>query len=100
MHTLECHIMPADQTDQPSSSPPPPGDGRRHRTTTTRAALIDACTQLIEGGMDPTAGDVASAAGCSKRTLFSHFASMAELLRACGYERLVRYTVISPETSE
>jgi AcrR family transcriptional regulator len=57
---------------------------RNERSRRTRAALLDATWQLLEeqGAEQATMGAVAARAGVSRRALYLHFSSRAELLLA------------------
>jgi AcrR family transcriptional regulator len=57
---------------------------RNRRSRATRAAVLDAAWQLLEegGAEQTTMGAVAERAGVSRRALYLHFASRAELLLA------------------
>jgi AcrR family transcriptional regulator len=60
------------------------GEPRNRRSRATRAAVLDAAWQLLEeGGAErATMGAIAERAGVSRRALYLHFASRAELLVA------------------
>ncbi len=66
-------------------------DGRQSRTARSRRAICDACLDLIgEGVLQPSADEVAQRAGVSRRSIFNHFADLAELYDAVlevGIER-------------
>lgn len=58
-------------------------DGRVHRTLRSRRAICEACLDLIqEGVLQPGADQVAERAGLSRRSIFNHFADLAELYDA------------------
>jgi AcrR family transcriptional regulator len=60
------------------------GEPRNRRSRATRAAVLDAAWQLLEegGAEQATMGAIAERAGVSRRALYLHFASRAELLLA------------------
>lgn len=60
------------------------GQPRNRRSRRTRAAVLDAAWQLLEeGGVERTTmGSVAERAGVSRRALYLHFESRAQLLLA------------------
>jgi AcrR family transcriptional regulator len=60
------------------------GEPRNRRSRHTRAAVLDAAWQLLEdqGPEQTTMGAVAERAGVSRRALYLHFSSRAELLLA------------------
>ena len=55
-------------------------DGRLSRTAQSRLAICEACLDLLqEGVLQPSADQVAERAGVSRRSIFNHFADLAEL---------------------
>ena len=66
-------------------------DGRLSRTARSRLAICEACLDLVqEGILQPSADQVAERAGLSRRSIFNHFADLAELYDAvveAGMER-------------
>lgn len=66
-----------------SSSSAPALDGRQSRTERSRLAICDACLDLVqEGVLQPSADQIAARAGLSRRSIFNHFADLAELYDA------------------
>ena len=66
-----------------------PLDGRTARAVRTRAAIVEACIELIdEGDLRPTAPRIAERASVSVRSVFQHFADLDTLFVAVG-ERVV-----------
>ena len=58
-------------------------DGRQSRTVRSRLAICEACLDLVqEGALQPSADQVAERAGVSRRSIFNHFADLAELYDA------------------
>jgi AcrR family transcriptional regulator len=58
-------------------------DGRLARTARSRLAICEACLDLIqEGVLQPSADAIAERAGLSRRSIFNHFADLAELYDA------------------
>jgi AcrR family transcriptional regulator len=58
-------------------------DGRQSRTARSRLAICEACLDLVqEGALQPSADQVAERAGVSRRSIFNHFADLAELYDA------------------
>lgn len=58
-------------------------DGRQTRSVRSRLAICEACLDLIqEGALQPSADAVAERAGLSRRSIFNHFADLAELYDA------------------
>jgi len=66
-------------------------DGRQSRTARSRLAICEACLDLVrEGVLQPSAEQIADRAGVSRRSVFNHFADLAELYDAVvevGMER-------------
>jgi TetR/AcrR family transcriptional regulator, regulator of autoinduction and epiphytic fitness len=59
-------------------------DGRVQRGERTRGAIADALLALLEGGRaQPTAREIAAAAGVSLRSVFQHFDDMEALYAVC-----------------
>lgn len=55
-------------------------DGRRARSSRTRHHIVEAYLQLLRSdGPGLTIADVADIAGCSRRSVFAHFAAIADL---------------------
>jgi len=62
-----------------------PLDGRTARAVRTRAAIVEACIELIdEGDLRPTAPRIAERASVSVRSVFQHFADLDTLFVAVG----------------
>jgi AcrR family transcriptional regulator len=58
-------------------------DGRLGRTARSRLAICEACLDLVqEGVLQPGADQIAERAGVSRRSVFNHFADLAELYDA------------------
>ena len=45
-------------------------------------AIVGACLELLDAGEDPSVGRIAGAAGVTRQTVYAHFESRQELLRA------------------
>jgi AcrR family transcriptional regulator len=64
---------------------------RPGRTAQSRLAICEACLDLVqEGALRPSAAQIAERAGVSRRSIFNHFADLAELYDAvveAGMER-------------
>jgi AcrR family transcriptional regulator len=70
-------------------------DGRVQRGERTRAAIVDALLSLLEHDRSqPTAREVADAAGVSLRSVFQHFPDMESLYAACVERQFVRLAVL------
>jgi AcrR family transcriptional regulator len=58
-------------------------DGRLSRTARSRLAICEACLDLVqEGALQPSADQIALRSGVSRRSIFNHFADLAELYDA------------------
>jgi AcrR family transcriptional regulator len=78
-----------------------PLDGRQQRTARSRRALCEACLDLVqEGVLQPSADQVADRAGLSRRSIFNHFADLAELYDAVAGVGMQRYAPLLEEVSE
>lgn len=75
-----------------------PLDGRTARAVRTRAAIVEACIELIdEGDLRPTAPRIAERASVSVRSVFQHFADLDTLFAAVGARVVERYRhLVSP----
>ncbi len=72
-------------------------DGRTARSTRTRAAVADACLELIEEGhLRPTARLVSERARVSLRSVFQHFEDMESLLATVADRQVERFGRIEP----
>ncbi|MER5938160.1 TetR/AcrR family transcriptional regulator [Streptomyces sp. NPDC001928] len=64
------------------SSPTPQPPARTRRTTrVTRARILDAALRELGRNPDSSLGDIAEAAGVARRTLYTHFAGRAALVK-------------------
>jgi AcrR family transcriptional regulator len=59
---------------------PAPEPGRAAQRRRTRKAIVAATAQLISTGADPSVADIAAAADVSRRTIYTYFASLDQLL--------------------
>src|ERR1700759_5529897 len=59
---------------------PGPEPGRAAPRRRTRKAIVTATAQLISTGADPSVADIAAAADVSRRTIYTYFASLDQLL--------------------
>jgi AcrR family transcriptional regulator len=67
----------------PAATPVEVLDGRQSRTARSRRAICDACLDLVqEGQLQPSADEISERAGVSRRSIFNHFADLAELYDA------------------
>src|SRR6201996_6915682 len=57
-----------------------PATGRVAQRRRTRKAIVDATAQLLSTGADPSVSDIAAAADVSRRTIYTYFPSLDQLL--------------------
>ncbi len=58
-------------------------DGRQGRAARSRLAICEACLDLVQDGvLQPSADQIAERAVVSRRSIFNHFADLAELYDA------------------
>ena len=76
-------------------------DGRQSRTARSRLAICEACLDLVqEGALQPSADEIAERAGVSRRSIFNHFADLAELYDAVVEVGMQRCAPLLEEISE
>ena len=76
-------------------------DGRQSRTARSRLAICEACLDLVqEGVLQPSADQVAERAGLSRRSIFNHFADLAELYDAVVEVGMQRCAPLLEQISE
>ena len=76
-------------------------DGRQSRTARSRVAICEACLDLVqEGALQPSAEEIAERAGLSRRSIFNHFADLAELYDAVAEAANQRCAPLLKEISD
>jgi TetR/AcrR family transcriptional regulator of autoinduction and epiphytic fitness len=76
-------------------------DGRLSRTLRSRHAISEACLDLVqEGVLQPSADQIAERADLSRRSIFNHFADLAELYDAVAEAGMQRYAPLLKEISK
>ena len=76
-------------------------DGRQGRSARSRLAICEACLDLVqEGELQPGADQIALRAGVSRRSIFNHFADLAELYDAVVEVGIKRCAPLLEEISE
>ena len=76
-------------------------DGRQSRTVRSRLAICEACLDLVqEGVLQPSADQIAERAGVSRRSIFNHFADLAELYDAVVDAGMKRCAPLLEEISD
>jgi AcrR family transcriptional regulator len=63
-------------------------DGRLNQKRRTRRALIEAASNLVRAGQQPSVGEAAEAALVSKATAYRYFPTQHALLEEVGYEAM------------
>jgi AcrR family transcriptional regulator len=56
------------------------GTGRVAQRRRTRNAIVEAASALLAAGADPSIGDIAEAADVSRRTIYTHFPTLDQLI--------------------
>jgi AcrR family transcriptional regulator len=76
-------------------------DGRQSRTARSRLAICEACVDLVqEGTLQPSADEIAERAGVSRRSIFNHFADLAELYDAVVEVGMQRWAPLLEDISD
>ena len=76
-------------------------DGRQSRAVKSRLAICEACLDLVqEGELQPSADRIAKRAGVSRRSIFNHFADLAELYDAVVEVGMQRHGPLLDHISE
>ena len=76
-------------------------DGRQSRSARSRTAICNACLDLVqEGALQPSAAQIAERAGVSRRSIFNHFADLAELYDSVVEVGMQRYAPLREEISD
>lgn len=76
-------------------------DGRQSRTARSRLAICEACLDLVQAGsLQPSADEIAERAGVSRRSIFNHFADLAELYDAVVEVGMRRYAPLLEKISD
>ena len=76
-------------------------DGRQSRSARSRSAICNACLDLVqEGALQPSADQIAERAGVSRRSIFNHFADLAELYDSVVEVGMQRYAPLRDEISD
>src|ERR1700749_4214113 len=56
------------------------GPGRVAQRRRTRRAIVEATSRLLAAGADPSINDIAAAADVSRRTIYTYFPTLDQLL--------------------
>ncbi|MFE5816114.1 TetR/AcrR family transcriptional regulator [Streptomyces sp. NPDC056479] len=83
-----------------SSTTPPPRARTRRTTRVTRARILAAALRELGRNPDSSLGDIAEAAGVARRTLYTHFAGRAELVKGLAEDAMaaIRHAVTVAST--
>jgi TetR/AcrR family transcriptional regulator of autoinduction and epiphytic fitness len=88
-------------TSMPATAAAEMLDGRQSRTARSRLAICEACVDLVEeGALQPSADEIAKRAGVSRRSIFNHFADLAELYDAVVEVGMQRCAPLLEEISD
>ena len=64
------------------------GPGRAGQRRRTRKAIVQAAAQLLTAGADPSIGEIAAAADVSRRTVYTYFPTLDQLLLDAAIESM------------
>ena len=71
---------PAAEPGQPTRPGQPAQPGRAAQRRRTRRAIVEATSRLLAAGADPSINDIAAAADVSRRTIYTYFPTLDQLL--------------------
>jgi AcrR family transcriptional regulator len=71
---------PAAEPGRPTRPGQPARPGRAAQRRRTRRAIVEATSQLLAAGADPSINDIAAAADVSRRTIYTYFPTLDQLL--------------------
>jgi len=70
----------AAEPGEPARLGQPAGPGRAAQRRRTRRAIVEATSRLLAAGADPSINDIAAAADVSRRTIYTYFPTLDQLL--------------------
>src|SRR5215475_10220436 len=70
----------AAEPGRPTRPGQPAQPGRAAQRRRTRRAIVEATSRLLAGGADPSINDIAAAADVSRRTIYTYFPTLDQLL--------------------
>ena len=71
---------PAAEPGRPIRTGQPAQPGRAAQRRRTRRAIVEATSRLLAAGADPSINDIAAAADVSRRTIYTYFPTLDQLL--------------------
>jgi AcrR family transcriptional regulator len=71
---------PAAEPGRPARPGQPAQPGRAAQRRRTRRAIVEATSRLLAAGADPSINDIAAAADVSRRTIYTYFPTLDQLL--------------------
>ena len=71
---------PAAEPGRPTRPAQPAQPGRAAQRRRTRRAIVEATARLLAAGADPSINDIAAAADVSRRTIYTYFPTLDQLL--------------------
>ena len=71
---------PAAEPGRPTRPAQPAQPGRAAQRRRTRRAIVEATSRLLAAGADPSINDIAAAADVSRRTIYTYFPTLDQLL--------------------
>lgn len=71
---------PAAEPGRPTRPGQPAQPGRAAQRRRTRRAIVEATSRLLAAGADPSINDIAAAADVSRRTIYTYFPTLDQLL--------------------
>ena len=71
---------PAAEPGRPTRPGQPAQPGRAAQRRRTRRAIVEATARLLAAGADPSINDIAAAADVSRRTIYTYFPTLDQLL--------------------
>jgi len=71
---------PAAEPGQPTRPGQPAQPGRAAQRRRTRRAIVEATSRLLAAGADPSINEIAAAADVSRRTIYTYFPTLDQLL--------------------
>ncbi|GAA3789774.1 TetR/AcrR family transcriptional regulator [Amycolatopsis tucumanensis] len=75
----------------------PTDSSRRRSTNETRDRILDVALQVLGDNPDAGMGDIASAAGVVRRTVYGHFPSRLDLIRTLAERAVAEMTAVLSE---
>ena len=80
MAEIAAHPGQSTQPGEPAHPGEPAQPGRVAQRRRTRRAIVEATSRLLAAGADPSINDIAAAADVSRRTIYTYFPTLDQLL--------------------